>query len=515
MRIRQIIALSLILVPPIMAGCSKDAGNNEVTPVSVAVVGSSGLDDNDRIYSGSIEPKVTVPVAFTVGGYVREIHNVPDGDGQLRLVQQGDRVKKGIMLAHVRDVDYAAMVNQAAAQVTGKAALTEQAQYGLQQAQATLDRASAGISDAKAARDQAQTGYAQAKAGVAAAESQLAEAKAGSEAASALVDQAEAGREKARSDFARADRLYSSKSLTRADYDAAKAQLKVAEAQVKAAKEQLSAARTKVEQAKAQIDANRSKMDETRALIARSEAAIKSAVAQRKAASAAVKGASAQVEASAAGISAAKAQLTQAQTPLGDASLTAPIDGIVLKRNVEIGALVGPGTPGFILADDSSVKVVFGVPDVTVDSIHVGDPATVRTQAYEDKVFHGKVTAVSPAADAKSHIFQVEVTLPNPSRILKVGMIAKVDFATLASSKANRITVPLSAVVRWPKSNNDYAVYVVEKEHGKLVSRVRKVALGETFGNNIEIASGVFRGEKVVTNGATLVRDGGRVDIVR
>ncbi len=514
MRTKLFVVPFLIFVPLVIAGCGRDGGNKEVTPVTVSLVGSSGSSDAQHVYSGTIAPRAAVPVAFTVGGYVREIHNVIGGDGQPRLVQQGDRVKKGAVLARVRDADYAAMVNQAAAQVTGKAALTEAAQYGMQQAEAALDRASAGISDANAARDQARTGYAQAKAALAAAESQLAEAKAGSQAASAVAEQAEAGREKAQADFSRAQRLYSSKSLTRADYDAAKAQMKVADAQLKAAREQVNAANTKIEQAKVQIDAHRSKMDETRAIIARSEAAIKSAVAQRNAAQAAVSGAKAQVDASAAGVRAAKAQLSQAQTPFGDAHLKAPIDGIILKRNVELGVLVGPGTPGFIMADDSSVKVVFGVPDVTVTSIHVGDPATVRVQAYEDHLFVGKVTAVSPAADSSSHVFQVEVTLPNKSRTLKVGMIAKVEFSGLGTAEAGYATVPLSAIVRYPKSDNEYAVYVVREERGKSVSRVRKVVLGATLGNSIEIRSGVSRGDRVVTNGATLVRDGGLVTVV-
>lgn len=514
MRVKQLIAVSLILVPLIMAGCSRDTGNKETTPVTVSRVGADGCGDTDRIYSGVIEPRAAVPVAFTVGGYVREILNVKGGDGHPRLVQQGDRVTKGTMLAHVRDADYAAMVNQAAAQVTGKAALTEQAQYGMQQAQAALDRATAGISDANASRDQARTGYAQAKAGLAAAQSQLAEAKAASQAASALVEQAQAGKEKAQSDYSRAERLYSSKSLTRADYDAAKAQLKAAQAQVKAAKEQFNVSGTKIQQAKAQIEADRSKMDETKAIIARSEAAIKSAVAQRSAAQAAVKGAQAQVAAGAAGVRAAKAQLNQAQTPLGDARLKAPIDGIVLKRNIEIGALVGPGTPGFIMADDSSVKVIFGVPDVTVNTIHVGDPATVRVQAYEGRQFSGEVTAVSPAADSNSHVFQVEVTLPNRNRTLKVGMIAKVEFSGIGKYTGSA-KVPLSAIVRYPKNDSDYAVYVVNEEHGKLVARVRRVTIGDTCGNDIEIKSGVSSGDRVITNGATLVRDGGLVSIVR
>lgn len=514
MKARYLAAISAALIIPIVAGCSKDTGNKEVVPVTVTKVSATDADCCGRIYSGNIEPSTAVPVAFTVGGYIRGILNVTGSDGHLRMVQQGDRVKKGEVLAHVRDADYAAMVNQASAQVSGKVALTQQAQYGMQQAQATLDRATAGVSEAIAAREQARTGYEQAKSGLAAAKSQLSEAQAASQAAAAQVEQAEAGKEKAQSDFARADRLYSSKSLTRADYDAAKAQLKVAQAQVKAAKEQVNVANTKIEQAKVQIDANRAKMNQTKAMIAQSEAVIRGAKAQKSAAQAAVEGAKAQVSASAAGIRAARAQLTQAQTPLGDAYLKAPMDGIVLKKNVEIGTLVGPGTPGFIMADDSSVKVVFGVPDVIVSQVHIGDRVNVVTQAYEDRSFAGRVTAVSPAADSQSHVFQVEVTLPNANHILKVGMIAKVELSKLSSSAVLRPTVPLSAVVRYPGSSDSYAVYVVEREHGRYVARVRGITLGETLGNKIEIKSGVFRGDRVITNGATLVHNGCRVSVV-
>lgn len=514
MRKRILFGLPFLLVLLLAAGCLKDTGNNEVIPIMVTEVSSPASDDNNCIYSGNVEPYNTVPVAFTVGGYIREIMHVTGSDGQIRLVQQGDRVKKNAILAHVRDVDYSALVNQASAQVAGKAALTEQAQYGLQQTQATYDRASAGVAEAVAARDQARTGYEQAKSGLAAAQSQLAEARAATQAAKAQVEQAEAGKEKAESDFKRADRLYSSKSLTRADYDAAKAQLKVAQAQLKAAKEQVNVANTKIEQAKVQIDANRSKMDQTKAMIAQSEAVISSAKAQKRAAKAAVNGAKAQVEASAAGIRAAKAQLTQAETPLGDANLKAPMDGVILKRNIELGTLVGPGTPGFILANDSSVKVVFGIPDVLMKKLHIGDMVLVTTQAYADRNFDGKITSISPAADPKSRVFQVEVTVNNRDKALKIGMVAKVVLDEYYPRNGS-ITVPLSAVVRSPKDNKSYAVYIVKREHGKLTACSRKVNLGDTLGNTIVVNSGLSYGDRIITNGATLVHDGARVVIVK
>ena len=514
MQVRRIAAVSMLAILPFVSGCFKDTANSEIVPVMVTQAALPSSDNSNHVYSGNIEPDVTVNASFTIGGYVRGILNVPGQNGQVRLVQEGDIVRKGTVLAHVRDVDYLAQVNIASAQVAGKIALTEQSQYGLQQTQAALDRASAAVSQAGAARDEAHTGYAQARAGLAAAQSQLAEAQAASQAASALVEQAEAGREKAQSDFGRAERLYSAKSLTRSDYDAAKAQLKVANAQVKAAKEQVNVAGTKIEQAKVQIEATRSKMDQTKTIIEQSEAVIKGAKAQRRAAEAAVNGAKAQINASAAGTKAAKSQLTQAETPLGDASLKAPIDGVVLKRNIEIGTLVGPGTPGFVIANLSSVKVVLGVPDVLVKQLHLGDRAVVSTQAYENRQFVGRVTSISPAADPRSHVFKVEVTVPNADRVLKVGMIAKAELGANARVGVSPV-IPLSAIVKSPRNGSDYAVYVVAKERGKSVARAHEITLGETFGNSIEVTSGVKIGDPIVSTGATMINDGTPVSVLK
>lgn len=514
MRVRTIAALVLLaFAASIVAGCGKKSVNNEIVPVMATSVALPTGETANRTYSGNIEPNVTVNASFTVGGYVRGILNVRSGGNGVRLLQEGDFVRKGTVLAHVRDVDYLAQVNVASEQVAGKMALTQQAEYGVQQSQAALDRASAGVSASISARDEARTGFDQARSGLAGGESQLAEARAVEQAAVAQVEQAEAAREKAQSDYHRADRLHSSRSLTQADFDAAKAQLRVAEAQVKAAKEQRKVAETKIEQAKVQIQAFHSKMDQTRAIIQQSEAAIRSAKAQKRQAAAAVSGAKAQVEASMAGAKAAKSQLVQAKTPLGDASLKSPIDGVVLKRNIEIGTLVGPGTPGFVLGSLGSVKVVFGVPDTQMTQLHIGDRVTVTTQAYENCQFTGRITTIAPAADPKSRVFKVEVTVPNPDRSLKVGMIAKVELMG-GSAGSGLPVIPLSSIVKFPHSDA-FGVYVATKDKGGLVAKARKVELGDTFGNTIVIKSGLMPHDKVISTGATLVSDGTPIRLVK
>src|SRR5215813_12003525 len=118
--------------------------------------------------------------------------------------------------------------------------------------------------------------------------------------------------------------------------------------------------------------------------------------------------AKAQYDSSVAALSNAKAVLAEAETALGDSSLRAPFDGWIIKRAVDLGALVGPTVAAFTIADTHSVRAVFGVPDNTVGRIKLGQPQTITTDALPGD-FSGRVTAISPAADPKSRVYAVEV----------------------------------------------------------------------------------------------------------
>jgi multidrug efflux pump subunit AcrB len=80
---------------------------------------------------------------------------------------------------------------------------------------------------------------------------------------------------------------------------------------------------------------------------------------------------------------------------------------------VEVGSLVSPSTSGFVVANLHLVKAVFGVPDIAIRSVKLGDPQTITLEAVPGD-FHGRVTAISLLADPKSRVSSVEVTLPNP-----------------------------------------------------------------------------------------------------
>src|SRR5215471_4359078 len=223
--------------------------------------------------------------------------------------------------------------------------------------------------------------------------------------------------------------------------------------------------------------------------------------------------AKAQYDSSIASLNNAKASLAEAQTALDDSSLRAPFDGWVIKRSVDVGALVGPTGAAFTIADTRSVRAVFGVPDNGMGRIKLGQRQAVTTDSFPEE-FYGRVSAISAAADPKSRVYSVEVTIPNPRNQLKSGMIASLvlEGEILPTSV---LAVPLSAVIRDPQNTEGFAVLIAEGMGDPVTIRSRNVELGDAYGNMIQVLSGLKTGERVVTAGSTLVRSGERVRVMQ
>jgi len=282
---------------------------------------------------------------------------------------------------------------------------------------------------------------------------QMEEATAALQAARSQLVEAETALRQAELDFKRAQNLFNTQSLTKADYDGARTKLDIAQAKVETARDQVKAIESR--------------------------------------------GAGARELAGEAGIA------------LDDTSLKAPIEGVALKRMVEPGALVAPGTPAFVLADLASVKIVFGVSDVAISSLRPGAVLPVHTEALPGAVLRGRITRIAPSADLKSRLFDVELTIDNREGRLRPGMIASVVLAGAAAKPVP--VIPLGAIVRSKTRPDGYSVFVAGEDS---VARLRDVELGEAFGNNIAVTAGVRTGERVITSGSNLVHDGERVLIV-
>jgi RND family efflux transporter MFP subunit len=223
--------------------------------------------------------------------------------------------------------------------------------------------------------------------------------------------------------------------------------------------------------------------------------------------------AKAQYDSSIAALNNAKSSLAEAQTALDDSSLRAPFDGWVIKRSVDVGALVGPTGAAFTIADTRSVRAVFGVPDNAMGRIKLGQRQAITTDALPGK-FSGRVSAISPAADPKSRVYSVEVTIPNPRNQLKSGMIASLALGG-DILPTTVLAVPLSAVIRDPQNAQGFAVLTAEGVGDPITVRSRSVDLGDAYGNMIQVLGGLTTGERVVTAGSTLVRSGEKVRVMQ
>src|SRR3989454_6456700 len=205
----------------------------------------------------------------------------------------------------------------------------------------------------------------------------------------------------------------------------------------------------------------------------------------------------------------AKAALLQSQLTLGDADLKAPFSGYILSRNIDLGSLVSPSTNAFTIADIGRVKVAFGAPDYVLSRVRLGQELTIQTENDAAPV-KGRVTSISPAADIRNRIFAVEVTVNNRNRHLRPGMIASVSLGEVPHSS---ISIPLSAIVPFPSEPDHFAVMVVHERAGTQVANLRKIQMGTTHDNSVAV-EGVQPGERVVSVGAQLLKDGDPIQAI-
>jgi RND family efflux transporter MFP subunit len=218
------------------------------------------------------------------------------------------------------------------------------------------------------------------------------------------------------------------------------------------------------------------------------------------------------VAAAQAGVAAARAALQQAELALQDTYLRAPITGWVLARTIEVGSLAGNAGPGFSLIDARQVKAVFGVPDTALKMVQKGRTQKITIEALSHPV-KGVVTAISPQADARSRVFSVEVTIPNPLDEMRPGMIGNLTIPEKQEA-TTRPVVPLSAVVRSPDKPGGYAVFSLERRGGKTYAVAKDITIGSMYGNSLEVIEGAAAGDPIVVMGAATIRNGEEVRVI-
>src|SRR5262249_34651136 len=148
------------------------------------------------------------------------------------------------------------------------------------------------------------------------------------------------------------------------------------------------------------------------------------------------------------------------------------------------------------------VKAVFAVPDTSLTMVRLGQHLDVTLDASPDPV-SGVVTAIAAQADPQTHLFPVEVSLPNPAHGVRPGMIGSVTIGPMTSTRST-LVVPLSAIVQAPDHAGSFGVFRLENRGGKTFAVAQQVSVGQTFGSSIEVTSGVRVADRIVTLGAEL-----------
>ena len=202
----------------------------------------------------------------------------------------------------------------------------------------------------------------------------------------------------------------------------------------------------------------------------------------------------------------------KARTNLGYATITAPIDGVVLSKEVEEGQTVASAmtTPTlFIIAQDlTDMRVIADIDEADIGGVVEGQRVSFTVDAYPDDVFNGKVTQVRQEATTESNVvtYEVVISAPNENLKLKPGLTANVTIYTM--EKNDVLCVPVKALRFSPNEALLEEGETVEdcKAPHKLWTREGKtfkahaVETGVTNGTMTEIVSGINEGAKVVTD---------------
>jgi membrane fusion protein, multidrug efflux system len=201
----------------------------------------------------------------------------------------------------------------------------------------------------------------------------------------------------------------------------------------------------------------------------------------------------------------AQSAFSAAQIQLSRTQVHSPISGVVVQRFVSAGEQVDgtSGQPILEVANFDPIELVSPLQTNYLSLVHGGQDAELRTDAYADVVFPGKVTAVLPAVTENTNAVTVWIRFENPKGQLRKGMFAQAQIVTSVQNDA--LYVPAAAVVT---SNNEPKVFVVGSD---FKVQERRVDLKWRDGDRVEIGEGVKLGELVVTTGSYGLGDGMKV----
>ena len=198
----------------------------------------------------------------------------------------------------------------------------------------------------------------------------------------------------------------------------------------------------------------------------------------------------------------AQASLKQLEEQLSYTTVTSPIDGVVLSRDVQMGDAVSSilvlgstATLVMTLGDTHEVYVKGKVDESDIAKVYLGQAARIKVQSFPNKTFAGRVTKIAPLGVEKDNVttFEVQISIDNATGELKANMTANAEI--VLEEHKDVLIIPEQAVL-YDKDRN--ASVWVPDAHGKDGHRVVGVKVGLSNGSRIEILSGLHSGDHVI-----------------
>lgn len=219
----------------------------------------------------------------------------------------------------------------------------------------------------------------------------------------------------------------------------------------------------------------------------------------------------AQAESASAVVRAAGKALEIARLNVSYTKLTAAADCSIASLDIEVNENVAAGQQVAVVSCGDAFEVTVDIPESLIGSIDESTPVNVRFGAIPDKEFSGEISEIAVASAAGAAAFPVVIGITDRDPSLRSGLAADVTFHfDSAASNGGGFVLPVNAVINDP---NGTFVFVAEPggTDGEARVRRRAVKLGELSQSGIEVVEGLETGDRVITAGLSVIRDGQRV----
>jgi membrane fusion protein, multidrug efflux system len=206
-----------------------------------------------------------------------------------------------------------------------------------------------------------------------------------------------------------------------------------------------------------------------------------------------------------------QAAVDQFKALIARKTLRAAFDGVAGIRQVNLGQYLKEGDQVVTLQSFDPIYANFMLPQQDLSKLVVGQPVTLRVDAYGDRSFNGVITAINSLVDQATRNVQVQATLANRDALLRPGMFAKVS--VLMSDMKDVIAIPATAIHYAPYGDSIFVVSEMKDQTGKNFKAVKEqfVKVGQSRGDMISVVSGLKPGEEVVTSGVFRLKSGAHI----